>query len=150
VITLLVVLSIVFIASVIWSKLAGWWDITPIIIALTTGMGLMFSFMAASKWQISSETLTGYVYSRSESWGYAEYELRFSQNAGMDTQPSFCVRAGSEADNAYRQVVGKNTKVTVEIPPTSYRLSGNLFECNSQANLPIVVPPTEPTNTPEE
>src|SRR5690606_1822395 len=96
----------------------------------------VIAFFCAAKWQFSSQTLTGYVYQRQDRYGFVSYDLRFSQNAGMDAQPSFCVKAGSEADKQLIETVGKDdVKVEVFVPSAGFRVANNIFECSSFAEL---------------
>ena len=136
-ITLSIILVVILVICIIWGVLDEWFNPFPMILIFLSALVLMFVVLGGSKWQISGETLTGYVYSRSEAFGYATYELRFSQNAGADTQPSFCVKAGSEQDNAFKEVVGKDQKVTVVVPSSGYRFVNNPFECSSEAQLTL-------------
>lgn len=86
-------------------------------------------------WHMSSENLSGYVYQRGETLGYARYDLRFSQNAGKDNQPSFCVKAGSEQDEKMKQYLGEDKKVNVYVPTHHFRFVNNPWECSSFAEL---------------
>lgn len=109
------------------------------VLAAVTGFVWLIVLMFAIKWQPSSDTLTGYIYQRNNRYGYANYSLRFSQNAGMDEQPSFCVRAGSVEDNKLKDFVGKEVKVQVAIPSRGFRIVNNPFECSSYAVLEEVL-----------
>lgn len=101
-------------------------------------LGFFVAFGLSVKWQPSQQTLTGYIYQRNEKFGYANYDLRYSQNAGMDSQPSFCVESGSEADLQFMELVGEDTKVEVYIPKNGFRLVNNPFACSSFAELKSV------------
>ena len=98
-------------------------------------LAVAIMIICTMKWQVSDRDLTGYIYQRKERFGYVLYSLRFSQNAGEDAQPSFCVAAGSEQDEAMRKLVGKDEKVKVYIPSHHFRFSNNVFECNGYAEL---------------
>lgn len=57
---------------------------------------------------------TGYIYSAEDSISKTTGHIRFSQNAGEDTQPSFCVR--KEHGDMIKQYAGTEEKVKVTIP----------------------------------
>jgi len=102
---------------------------------LTIGLvGLLLSALLV-RWQPANQTLTGYVYQRQDRWGYSKYSLRFSQNAGMDEQPSFCVKSGSEEDKKIAKFVGADTKVEIFVPSSGLRIASNFFECSSYAQF---------------
>lgn len=134
-ILLLIVLVAVLVISIIWAIIDDWYSASPIITVIVTGFILFVLTMVCIKFNVSSSSLTGYVYQRSESFGYVMYDLRFSQNAGTDSQPSFCVKAGSEADVNISKYVGTDTKVFITIPYAAFRISDNMFECSSFAIL---------------
>lgn len=137
---LVILLAITLFATIMQLQSDGWgfgWGGT----AIFTGLTLCILLLFAIKWQPSSDTLTGYVYQRNNHYGYASYSLRFSQNAGMDAQPSFCVKADSEQDKKLSEVVGQDIKVQVSIPSKGIRLVNNPFECSSFATLDKRVQP---------
>lgn len=74
---------------------------------------------------LSSQNLTGYIYSSSTNWaGYTTAHIRFSEQAGTDAQPEFCVKADSDAGRAIAKYAGSGTKVKVEIPSYFYFSNG--------------------------
>jgi len=106
------------------------------ILTLLVGIAAITLMFYVGRWHISSQQLTGYIYQRSESFGYVTYDLRYSQNAGQDSQPSFCVEAGSEEDNKFKKLVGDNgAKVTVNVPSRGFFFVTNPWECSSFATL---------------
>lgn len=76
------------------------------------------------------QTYTGYIYSVEGNIGKAVGHIRFSQNAGEDTQPSFCVNL--EDREMLEQYVGTDTKVKVTEPAGT---TWTLFGCG----LPVTV-----------
>lgn len=64
---------------------------------------------------VGEQTLTGYIYSVEDDLGNkTRGHLRFSENAGEDSQPSFCVQ---KADgHILKELAGSGKKVRVEIP----------------------------------
>ena len=65
-------------------------------------------------WNGGDKTYTGYIYSVTESFRKTEAHLRFSEYAGEDSQPSFCI-ADSDID-MIRNLAGSGKKVKVFIP----------------------------------
>ena len=109
------------------------------LLAIATGSIAFFMPFFFVKWQPSADTLTGYIYQRNNSYGYASYSLRYSQNAGADEQPSFCVRSGSEQDKTLQEFVGKDAKVQVTVPSSGVRLVNNPWACRSFASFDKVI-----------
>lgn len=90
-----------------------------------------FFFVGAVHMDLSSQSLTGYIYSSSNNVaGYTTAHIRFSENAGTDAQPEFCVKADSDAGRAIAKYVGSGKKVKVEIPSYFY-LANNPFVCGT-------------------
>lgn len=96
------------------------------------------AFFGCLKWEPNAQSLTGYVYQRQERYGYANYSLRFSQNAGTDAQPSFCTKAGSDEDKEIQQYVGTDTKVQISVPARSPQFD-DFWSCDSYAKLDKVI-----------
>jgi hypothetical protein len=89
-----------------------------------------FGFLATINLQMGQSTLTGYIYSAETKFGYTTAHIRFSQNAGTDAQPEFCVKSDSEAGQAIQQYTGTDTKVRITIPPYFY-FANNPFACGT-------------------
>jgi Pyruvate/2-oxoacid:ferredoxin oxidoreductase gamma subunit len=79
---------------------------------------------------IGSQNLTGFIYSSESRFGYTTAHIRFSQNAGTDAQPEFCVASDSDAGRAIQKYTGSDTKVTVNIPPYAY-FSNSPWACGT-------------------
>lgn len=61
------------------------------------------------------KTFTGYIYSVEDSfWDRTNAHIRFSENAGTDAQPSFCVKKSESSE--LRELAGTSKKVRVTIP----------------------------------
>ena len=61
------------------------------------------------------QTLTGYIYSAEDDIGDKTVgHIRFSENAGEDSQPSFCVK--KEDGEEIKELAGSGKKVRVVIP----------------------------------
>jgi Pyruvate/2-oxoacid:ferredoxin oxidoreductase gamma subunit len=88
------------------------------------------TFLFSINISLGSKELTGYIYSSNNRIGYTTAHIRFSQNAGSDAQPEFCVKTDSEAARAIQQYVGADTKVRVSIPAYFY-FSNNPFACGT-------------------
>jgi len=107
-------------ASQMWIG-SGFWVI---------GFIWVICFLTALNWQISSQQLSGYIYSSSDTRGFTTAHIRFSQNAGTDAQPEFCVKTNSTPGREIAKYVGTNTKVEVNIPSYFY-FSNNPFACGT-------------------
>lgn len=137
-ITAIVICAILLVIGVIWA-VASYdeydYNIPAAVLIFLAAFGILIFGLMAMKWQVGTSTLTGYVYQRSESFGYVSYDLRYSLNAGQDNQPSFCVPAGSETDKKIQALVGTDNKVEVFIPSQSFFFTNNIFQCASEAQL---------------
>ena len=82
------------------------------------------------------KTYIGYVYSVTTEWaGHVTVgHLRFSESAGGDIQPSFCV-ANEDADEL-RELAGSGKKVKVTIPHTGF-VWGEAFKCKIPAKVEV-------------
>lgn len=100
---------------------------------------LVIPFFLTFRWQIGEADYTGYIYSRDSQFGYTTYHIRFSENAGEDTQPSFKVKAGGDTEAKLDELVGSGVKVKVHIPAASPKFVQNIFEPGSFAELKEVV-----------
>ena len=78
----------------------------------------------------STQNLTGYIYSADSALGYTTAHIRFSEQAGMDVQPSFCVKTNSDPGKQIKELVGSGKKVRITIPPYFY-LAANPFACGT-------------------
>lgn len=67
-------------------------------------------------WNTGESIYTGYIYSAEDGIAATTGHLRFSQNAGEDTQPSFCVNKGTEASKQIKELAGSGKKVRVTVP----------------------------------
>lgn len=88
----------------------------PIItlVGVTGLMAVFGGFCSCFYWNIGEKTYTGYIYSAEDSYTKTVGQIRFSQNAGTDEQPSFCVK--KEHGDNIRKYAGTDTKVKVTIP----------------------------------
>lgn len=89
-----------------------------------------FAFLGSIHFSIGTSNLTGYIYSAETRLGYTTGHIRFSEQAGQDVQPSFCVKADSEPGRKITELAGSGKKVKVTIPPYFY-FSNNLFACGT-------------------
>lgn len=112
-----------------------------ILLTVTALFIAIFTFLASAHWQISSSTLTGYIYQRNERFGFVDYDIRYSQNAGQDEQPSFCVLSGSDADKTIQKLVGTESKVYVNVPSNHFFVADNPYTCSSVATIERVENP---------
>lgn len=100
------------------------------LVSLILGIAWLICFLNCLNWQVSSKELTGYIYSSSDKAGFTTAHIRFSQNAGQDVQPEFCVKADSKPGHDIRNYIGNNTKVKIHIPSYFY-FSNNPFACGT-------------------
>ena len=134
-ITILIVLVLAITGGVVWAIKDGAYNEAPLWVILIGISLLIVCLFTTVKFQISSSNLTGYIYQRSDAFGYVTYDLRYSQGAGSDSQPSFCVKSGSDEDLKMQKYVGTDTKVSIIIPSSGFRIANNMFECSSSARL---------------
>lgn len=90
----------------------------------------LFTLLLGIKFELGSQNLTGYIYSSENRFGYTTAHIRFSENAGTDEQPSFCVASDSEAGKKIQELVGSGKKVKVDIPSYFY-FTNNIFACGT-------------------
>jgi len=114
----------------------GGWEIS-IGVMLFSLLIVLLLFITNVK--LSDQTLTGYVYSKDSFAGVTRYHIRYSENAGEDSQPSFCTNTDSESDKSNAKLldslVGSGEKVTVNIPSVGWYFSNDLWHCSSNAKL---------------
>lgn len=85
-------------------------------------------------WRISSEKLTGYIYSTEDFANTTTVHIRFSENAGGDEQPSFCV-ALKDRELAH-SLAGSGKKVSVFVP-SGFKFAP-FWECGLPAEITIL------------
>lgn len=127
---LLIALIIVFIKSYWWSEL---WMGLIIFVGLILVGATMFSF----KWHIGDSQYTGYIYSAESAFGYVTGHLRFSENAGEDTQPSFCVVEREQGD-LVRSLAGSGKKVKITVSSKGFFFANNPFECSGNTTIEVM------------
>lgn len=94
------------------------------------GVIWFFTFLASLNMNFGTNNLTGYIYSSDTKFGYTTGHIRFSENAGMDEQPSFCVKSDSEAGRQIKELTGSGKKVSITEPPYFY-FANNPFACGT-------------------
>lgn len=99
-------------------------------LGIVLGVAWLVCFLTCLNWQISSQELTGYIYSSSTTRGFTTAHIRFSENAGTDAQPEFCVKADSVPGRAIEKYTGSGVRVRVNIPSFFY-FSNNPFTCGT-------------------
>lgn len=92
---------------------------------------LLIALIGCVHWNPGQDTYTGYVYSAEDKLTRTVGHLRFSQNAGEDSQPSFCV--AKEHGDEIRKWVGKETKVAVTVP-AGFKLAP-FWDCAFEAQI---------------
>ena len=94
------------------------------------GVIWFFAFLFALNISLSTQNLSGFIYSADTTYGYTTGHIRFSEQAGQDVQPSFCVKADSEPGRQITELAGSGKKVRVTIPPYFY-FANNPFACGT-------------------
>lgn len=74
----------------------------------------LISLSSCVHWNSGDKTYSGYIYSVTKSLGETTAHLRFSEYAGEDSQPSFCI--AEEDIETVRGLAGSGKKVKVFIP----------------------------------
>lgn len=137
---ILIILCLVMplILSLIEAKRCGYFDGVLLGLRYVVGaFGLIIPALLLSPLvQISfgEKTYTGYIYSSEDFLNRTVGHIRFSENAGEDTQPSFCVVKGSAEAEKIRALTGSGKKVKVKVP-AGFALQMWYGECG----LPAVV-----------
>ena len=75
---------------------------------------VVVSIVYGARWNPGEKVYTGYIYAAEDGLLSTTGHIRFSQNAGEDVQPSFCVRKRN--GNNIKKYVGADKKVVVTIP----------------------------------
>ena len=131
---------ILLIIAVVLTIIVGMDDLgSGIAVGFIALLLLLIPFFMTFRWQIGEADYTGYIYSRDSQFGYTTYHIRFSENAGEDSQPSFTVAAGSDTEAKLDELVGSGTKVKVHVPSAAPKFVQNIFEPASFAELKQVV-----------
>lgn len=113
--------------------LVVWFTSSSEAIGMLAAMFGFLGFLAlvlSISFRVGSQELTGYIYSSTNKVGYTTAHIRFSQNAGTDAQPEFCVKTDSDAGRQVQKYVGSDTKVKVAIPSYFY-FANNPFACGT-------------------
>jgi len=113
-------------------------------LGVLVGVVWLVMFSLISNVRFSDQSLTGYIYSQDTFAGVTQYHIRFSENAGADSQPSFCVNEDASSKRQLDELVGSSRKVTVEIPPVGWYFADDLWHCPSNAQLKSAEPAKAP------
>jgi len=107
-------------------------SVASLIIGGLSLFACIFCTSAAVNLHATSDNYTGYIYSSEKSiFGVNTYHIRFSENAGMDKQPSFCVGTNhKDVSDKLNQYVGSGKKVQITYPAYFY-LSNDPGTCGS-------------------
>ena len=103
---------------------------------LLIGLFLLFVFgCSCVNWSTGEKTYTGYIYSAEDEWGDStEGHLRFSENAGEDVQPAFCVKKND--GQKIKELAGSGKKVRVTVP-TGFAFTAP-WNCPIPANVEVI------------
>lgn len=94
--------------------------------------GLIVALILCVQWSPGETQYTGYIYSAEDSFGdKTTGHLRFSEAAGKDNQPDFCVQ---KADGwRIKELAGSGKKVKVTIP-AGFKFAW-LWDCGIPASI---------------
>lgn len=104
---------------------------TIILFILVIGAPILALFV---DWRISSQKLTGYIYATEDFVNTTTVHIRFSENAGEDEQPSFCV-ALKDRELAH-SLAGSGKKVSAFVP-SGFKFAP-FWECGLPAEITIL------------
>lgn len=97
-----------------WGELRVGWQVmlfTTIPALIFAAILIPFTHLA---WNTGEDIYTGYIYSTENFFDRTTVHIRFSETAGKDAQPSFCV---AEEDKEFVQsLAGSGKKVRVTVP----------------------------------
>ena len=120
---------IALVSAVIWIMNEGY-EPTSGVLFWVFGTIWLFAFLFSIHWNTGTNNLTGYIYASETRFGYITGHIRFSEQAGQDSQPSFCVKADSEAGKKIKELTGSGDKVLITEPPFFY-FANNPFACGT-------------------
>lgn len=105
--------------------------VVGIVIVLFTSVGLPLFI----QWSPGEQKLTGYIYSVGDEWGDKTVgHIRFSEYAGEDSQPKFCVK---KKDGEFlKELAGSGKKVFIKIP-AGFSLAP-VWDCAIPAEIEII------------
>lgn len=107
-------------------------------IVFTGGVMAIFLFVVFGavhlNWNLGERQYTGYIYSAEDGIAETVGHLRFSENAGMDEQPSFCV--DKEDGQIIKDLAGSGKKVKV-IVPAGFKIIAP-WACAFPANIELM------------
>ena len=94
-----------------WNDLLGGYLITVVPLSIFLIMSL-----SLCQWNTGEKVYTGYIYSVGDTLNKTVGHIRFSENAGEDSQPSFCAVKGSEDAQKIKELAGTGKKVKIAVP----------------------------------
>lgn len=125
------------IAFVVVATKSYWWGELWMALAALFGLIAVVALFTGFKWHIGTDQYTGYIYSAESAFGYTTGHLRFSENAGEDSQPSFCV-VDAEQGDLVRSLAGSGKKVKVTVTSKGLFFSNNPFACSGNTTIEIM------------
>lgn len=97
-----------------WGDLTMWGGIMLSAVAILLIIAIIFIPSTHLAWKVGESVYTGYIYSTEDFFDRTNVHIRFSEAAGKDAQPSFCV---AEEDKEFVQsLAGSGKKVRVTVP----------------------------------
>lgn len=113
------------------------WAVDHPFLALFSFIALIFALiflLMCIRLNTGEKVYTGYIYSAEDTIFMTVGHLRFSENAGMDEQPSFCV--DKKDGQQIKELSGSGKKVRVVIP-AGFAISAP-WACGIPANIEIM------------
>lgn len=99
-----------------FEKIMDWGDDHPFLVSFGVVVLLILGGFLLCCLQLNTgeKQYTGYIYSAEDGIAATVGHLRFSENAGMDEQPSFCV--DKKDGQQIKDLAGSGKKVKVTVP----------------------------------
>lgn len=133
--TILCIIAALFLGGIvytlIWDK---WVSENCILYGLAVVINLFLAVLFGMDINLGEKVYTGYIYSASDIVNKTSVEIRFSEYAGEDSQPSFCVK--KEDGSFLKELAGSGTKVRVVIPE-GFKIN-DFWNCGLPAKVEIL------------
>lgn len=117
-----------------WGYMKDGWIWFFILLPITLIIIGVILFSTHFAWNTGEDIYTGYIYSTEDYFNRTEVHIRFSDMAGADEQPSFCV--AEEDRQLVKELAGSGKKVRVVEPAG---IAWKFFtECQIPASVEVV------------
>lgn len=136
-IILLCIVGAILLAPVVIGRVKDWGvgeHLEYLVITIAPFILLATAIFALIQINLGESTYTGYIYSAEDILDKSVGHIRFSETAGKDSQPSFCVAKGSEESKKLKELAGSGKKVRVTVPE-GFVVNMWYGQCGLQANI---------------